>query len=287
MAGDKAILHGCEKNGTRRNAGFVFVRTQAHPEGEVIWFEGGIESSGMYIKYESEEVSAQGIDFKEAYTHYWLAEGVGTESFKWADFAELLTIPQLKKEIDAKDTAIAALTPPPLGIVQIWTGSKIPDGYALCDGTQYRQVDYPELYKVLGNTYNTAANSAGTTQTTTAGYFRIPDLRGRFIVGQSSVDNDYSANAKVGGVKTVALTISQMPSHVHSVDDYYYIERSSSVPSGLSGFESVPDTYGSGKTDRDNNRLLYKTHNTASVGNGLAHENRPPYYTLAYIMRMK
>lgn len=284
VAGDKAILHGCEKNGTRRNAGFVFVRTSAHPEGEVIWFEGGSESAGMYIKYDAEEVSAQGIDFREAYTAYWLAEGVGTESFKWADFTELRTIPQLKRDIDAKDAAIAALSPAPLGMVQVWAGPTLPEGYALCDGAQYRQVDYPELYQVLGGTYNTAKNYTGATQTTTAGYFRLPDLRGRFVVGLSSADSDYGIYGSVGGAKAVALTEQQMPPHVHEFKDYYYIEGS---PGGISGDDPVAKRVGAGRTDSDNTFLWYTKHDTESKGGGTTHENRPPYYTLAYIMRMK
>lgn len=280
LAGDKAILHGCVKNGSKREPGYVFVCTKAHPEGEVLWFEGGTETSGMYIKYEAEKVSAQGIDFDEAYTRYWLAEGIGSESFVWDDFTELHTIPELKKEIDDKDLQIAALTPPPLGIVQIWAGGAIPTGYAICDGSQYRQEDYPELFKVLGTIYNTAPDYADNEQSTTPGYFRIPDLRGRFVVGQSSADSEYSSNAKIGGAKTVTLTKQQMPPHSH---DYEIWERGSRDHNRYSN-----------KSNTDNpDKSKYQTSITGGYPGAKdgdapqAHENRPPFYTLAYIIRMK
>jgi microcystin-dependent protein len=44
---------------------------------------------------------------------------------------------------------------------------------------------------------------------------------------------------------------------------------------------------GSGNSDNDNDYLYYHSHNTYSTGGGQAHENRPPYYALAFIMRVK
>lgn len=271
VAGDKAILLGCEKNGNRRNEGYVFIRTKAHPEGEVLWFEGGAESAGMYVKYKTEMVSAQGINYDKAYTHYWLAEGMGEESFRWRDFTEINTLPQLQKEIDAKEAEIAALTPPPLGVVQIWAGRNLPDNYALCDGAQLRQEDYPELFSVIGTAFNATADHANNPQTTSPGYFRLPDLRGRFIVGESSVDGDYKVKGSTGGEKKHQLTIDEMPSHNHK---YWTWETGGSDRNRFSGRSN---------NDDPNKREF----DTSSAGGNKSHENRPPYYTLAYIMRTK
>jgi microcystin-dependent protein len=82
----------------------------------------------------------------------------------------------------------------------------------------------------------------------------------------------------------VALADTQMPSHSHNVRDYYYPEQ---ITGGISGSEYVGgNQIGSGDTDRDNNYLLYKNHNTDSAGGGQAHENRPPYYVLAFIIKV-
>ena len=65
----------------------------------------------------------------------------------------------------------------PTGTIVMWSGTTIPDGWALCNG------------------------SNGT-----------PDLRDRFVVGAGS---SYSLKA-TGGAATVTLTLSQIPSHSHS-----------------------------------------------------------------------
>lgn len=58
----------------------------------------------------------------------------------------------------------------PVGSILIWAApSAAPDGYLLCDGTNYpNDGTYSTLYSVIGNTYNDAY--------TPSGYFRIPDM---------------------------------------------------------------------------------------------------------------
>lgn len=290
IVGDKAILYGCalESNNTRRGAGYVFLRTNDCPEGEVVYWEGGNVSGGMYLHQENIAVTAQGYDFPQAYIERSLRPGVGAENYSWDGFRQYKTPGQLEQDVATIDAAIARLAPPPLGIVQMWAGANVPAGYELCEGQQLRIDDYPELYAALGTTFNTAPNYAGTAQTTTSGYFRLPDLRGRFIAGYSTVDPEYKGYGRVGGAKTVALTVSQMPQHVHSLKDYYFIEHSNAISKPISGTELAGSNLtGSQKSDNDNNTLLYKTHDTNSTGSGGSHENRPPYYVLAFIMRTK
>lgn len=90
-----------------------------------------------------------------------------------------------------------------------------------------------------------------------------PDLRDRFVVG---VGNSYNVG-DTGGANTVTLTVDQMPAHTHTVRDNY-----NDGGIGASG--------GSGDTGS-----AYTTRTTSSVGGGQSHENRPPYYALAYIMK--
>ncbi|MDR2894242.1 MAG: phage tail protein [Alistipes sp.] len=290
IVGDKAILYGCalESNNTKRGAGYVFLRTKDYPQGEVVYWEGGNVSGGMYLHQENVAVTAQGYDFPQAYTERSLRPGVGNENYSWDGFKVYKTPGQLEQDVATINIALAKLTPAPLGIVQMWAGSSVPSGYELCEGQQLRIADYPELYAALGATFNTAPNYAGTAQTTTSGYFRLPDLRGRFIAGYSTVDGEYNRYGRAGGAKTVAITTSQMPSHTHNVNDYYYIEHNGAVSWGISGKEVAgSNLQGSHSSDSDNNTLLYKTHATTSAGSGLAHENRPPYYVLAFIMKTK
>lgn len=84
LAGDKAILLGCALTGggTQRNEGYVFLRTKEHPEGEVLYWEGGSISGGMYLKQAAIPVQAQGYEYPQAYVERSLAPGVGEENYK-------------------------------------------------------------------------------------------------------------------------------------------------------------------------------------------------------------
>ncbi|MDR0687754.1 MAG: tail fiber protein [Prevotellaceae bacterium] len=98
-----------------------------------------------------------------------------------------------------------------------------------------------------------------------------PNLQGRFIVGyQSSGDADYNSIGKTGGEKTHTLTINEMPSHSHI---YSYTPYSSNKTSNTH--------------DTDHRALESRDEETSYAGGGAAHENRPPYYVLAFIMRVQ
>jgi len=86
-----------------------------------------------------------------------------------------------------------------------------------------------------------------------------PDLRDKFVAGAGS---SYAVG-DTGGEATHVLTIAEMPVHDHV------------VTGGTAG--------GSGHVRRD--ALNNSNHTTNSSGNGSAHENRPPYYALAYMMK--
>ena len=103
---------------------------------------------------------------------------------------------------------------------------------------------------------------------------KTPDLRGRFVVGYASNDGDYNSPGKTGGEKTHRLTVNEMPSHNHNVDisiwgytgkrgDYWEV--------------AAPESYYSHKS----------TLGSSSAGGDQPHENRPPYYALCYVMRVK
>lgn len=288
IAGDRVVLWGCAPNseGTRRGAGYVFIRTKSAPEGEILPWEGGPTTSGMYVKQEAIPVSANNTDYPKAYTRRSLAPGIGEENYKWEGFTDIKSIKELMNENRELRNELAAVQPAPLGIVQMWAGTTVPEGYVLCNGQELRETEYPELRKALGTTFNTALSANGTAYTTQSGYFRVPDLRGRFVVGQHDSDNDYKTPGSGGGSKAVALTKDQLPSHSHTFKDYYFAEAHKKVKGNYDNIETN-SKIGSNDTDYDNNYLQYYKHDTENAGSGQTHENRPPYYVLAYIMRAK
>ena len=82
----------------------------------------------------------------------------------------------------------------PVGSIIMWTGTTIPDTWALCDGTQ-----------------------------------NTPDLRGRFIIGagQGTNLNNRTLNTR-GGYETHTLIVDELPDHKHSASK----KCMSTTPSG-------------------------------------------------------
>lgn len=99
-----------------------------------------------------------------------------------------------------------------------------------------------------------------------------PNLKGRFIVGYDPDDSDYNAirddNGK--GEKKHKLTVDEMPSHQHTYL-HVYEETGSVTHDGYSTIHHIHN----------------ETYNTGNAGGNQSHENRPPYYVLAFIMRKK
>lgn len=99
-----------------------------------------------------------------------------------------------------------------------------------------------------------------------------PNLLDRFIVGAGS---SYSVGA-TGGENYHTLTITEMPSHKHNV-----LSAGGSVNwQPQRGFRTG-DTQ-DGYIDKSANGLDWISY----TGGNQPHENRPPYYSLAYIMKL-
>ena len=104
--------------------------------------------------------------------------------------------------------------------------------------------------------------------------YQTPDLRDRFIVGAGL---SY-APGTTGGENFVTLTVEQMPAHSH--------EAPTAVDPNIdAGHYEVPQVVGTGYTGFE----TYDYINSApvsSTGGGAAHENRPPFYALTFVMRV-
>ena len=144
----------------------------------------------------------------------------------------------------------------PLRLIAMWTGSTIPTGWALCDGG-------------LHNGY------------------RTPDLRDKFVVGSG---NSYSVG-DTGGEATVTLTTAQMPKHKHYVSGPY--DRKGAPDGGSDTRDSIvglnDEQAAAVSYWRGNRSLRYGSEISTNLqctetGSSNSHENRPPYYALAFIM---
>ena len=308
IAGDKCFIYGCEKSGTNYASGYVFLRTTDHPEGEILPFSGGSSSGRVYIN--SQEVSVNAND--KTYSAY-TKRSLSLEPTAYD-----------KKGYNLNEFTYASYSQPLYGEIKIWSGSVdvLPPGYHLCDGMALPISEYQNLYNIIGTMYNNQHIGTHTTYgpgdyyTTSPGYFRVPDLTARFVVGCDSTEmipgDDINENGYLygsqGGLSTYKLTSKQcaLPSHKHSVNcnlgysgtHYHgtFGESNDNSPYGL--YSSVRKHYGShGGMDQDN--YTYRTSsdgghtheisvniNPVEIVNAAeAHENKPPFMVLCYIIR--
>lgn len=144
---------------------------------------------------------------------------------------------------------LETLTSLPIGGIIMWTGTTAPNGWSLCDGTN------------------------GT-----------PNLSGKFILGYESGTNNLN---DVGGSSSVTLSVDEIPAHSHNVTDpghNHQVELKT---------ESMQNVGGEGESvlrDRKSSNKDTKTNLTGitlqETGGSGSHENMPPYYVLAYIMKI-
>lgn len=104
-----------------------------------------------------------------------------------------------------------------------------------------------------------------------------PNLSGRFIVGYDAGDVDYDGIGDTGGFKSVAITGNQLPSKQLNLrksggGNYYNDDGGGGGLTSLKGDSDNSGANGTIKTD--------------PLGNDEPHENRPPYYVLAYIIKL-
>jgi microcystin-dependent protein len=192
----------------------------------------------------------------------------------------------------------------PIGAILPYAGGTTPDGYLLCDGSEVERAKYPDLYDVVGVTFNGSAILLG------AGTFRLPDLRGRFALGKDNMDNggtvpptgggspvdagggtagrvpDVQATILGGaaGLSSVALTLANLPEHSHTLasatQDYQAIAVSTTLdPEATSGLG--PTAPGQAQYIKDSGPVKKLGGVTLGTAVGLMN----PFLAMNYIIR--
>jgi hypothetical protein len=147
----------------------------------------------------------------------------------------------------------------PVGGIIMWSGSSVPIGWALCDGNN------------------------GT-----------PDLTGRFVMGAKKTSYGYLDVGEKGGNEYIYLTAGQLPAHRHlyygddqvegrSGTDLANVNSTTVVYDVPGGYDAKSERSGSGKNYYTSANLPGDKED--GIGKGI--DIRPPYYKLAYIMRVK
>lgn len=213
--------------------------------GELFKFKGGPTQSKVRILETEDSKIFENGETKVVHKERYVTFASGTGEMNWSDFKRVESLKNIQSRIL-----------PPGTNPQLYTGSveSIPTGWQLCDG------------------------SNGT-----------PDLRGRFIVGLHPDDADYNAIGKVGGAKKVTPTGSNASTNVNITVPVTGYGTSGGVIGTVAAGRLI---VGSGVFE---NAEALESLRAAGAGQsvssahthtftGIEHENRPPYYTLAYII---
>jgi len=169
-----------------------------------------------------------------------------------------------------------------LGEIRMFAGTYAPRGWAFCNGQLMDISQNAALFSLLGTTYG------GDGRTT----FGLPDLRGRAAIhfGNGPGLNNYRQGQR-GGAETITLAEAQMPSHAHTVSaevKAVNVGGNQSTPGGhtwAADPRGATNIYSDATPDTDMN--AGSVAGTAqNAGGSQAHENRPPYLAINFIISL-
>jgi microcystin-dependent protein len=160
------------------------------------------------------------------------------------------------------------------GLIVLYAGATVPDGWLPCDGSAVLREQYSALFDRIGTMYGT-----GDGVTT----FALPDLDGRLLVGLNEGDSDFNALGKTGGAASVTLSKSQVPNasgqfNMHDSANRTAVHTVSGVfTSSLNAPNHRVGYYNTGASS-----IIYSNLNLGFGGG--SHENRMPSIVLQYII---
>jgi len=167
----------------------------------------------------------------------------------------------------------------PAGSLVMWCGlyDSIPTGWLLCDGSEINRTTYADLFSAMGTQF-------GSTGATT---FTLPLFQNIFPRSPASS----TSCGATGGSDTVSLTEAELASHSHtaSVTDPGH-NHTSERWTGTASYNASLDRASSGvrydNTPPTGTSTTGVTVANDNTGSGTAHENKPAYLEVLYIVKI-
>lgn len=252
LAGNYAIISGCEKMGSNISNGVVYIN------GEILEFRGGTLSANVIIKQDTENRIFEDGSSKQVIAKRYATFGSSTpdKTYAWANFKPVFPTTEIASFKKSLEDRIKALenkkSAVPIGLIAIWgkpASEPIPEGWQ-----------------------------------------EYEPLRGRMPIGHDPdyfYDDDYgyldydpedyklSEINATGGKRYHQLKKKEIPAHSHGYWDIYHSERWGSVP--------IPGGTGTGSSDNDNKGYqMHRMSDENTDANG-SHNNMPPYRVIRFI----
>lgn len=111
---------------------------------------------------------------------------------------------------DISDKIFQIGTDTPIGSGCLWFGQidSIPFNYLPMDGRELNKIDYPDLFNIIGYTYGGSDDT-----------FNLPNVAGRVIIHPDG-STGFESLGDLGGSKTTALALANIPSHNHTIGSH-------------------------------------------------------------------
>lgn len=192
------------------------------------------------------------------------------------------TFPNLNAPVTATPAQLNSAVP--TGFIGMWSGSlaTIPLGWGLCDGSAGRPDLRDRFIVGAGNTY--IIGTTGGANTVVLAESNIP-----------SHNHTFSGSGSASSAGAHNHTLSD-PSHTHNIqrqNDGIYTGGGNGLPGTIAnGSQTISGVISGSFTGitiagvGDHSHSITVSGVVGSTGGGVAHENRPPYYALAFIIKL-
>jgi len=163
---------------------------------------------------------------------------------------------------------------PFLAEIIMFGGNFAPRGWAFCDGQLLPISQYSALFSILGTTFG------GDGRTT----FALPDMRGRVPVhpGNGPGLTDRRLGQKSGS-ETVTLTVSQIPSHNHTIGATEEDGNTNEANNHILANSQV-NMYYNGEPEGG---IALRSNSVRNTGGGQSHNNMQPFLCVNFIIALQ
>ncbi len=159
-----------------------------------------------------------------------------------------------------------------IGMIKIFAGNYAPKGYYFCAGQTLSIAQNQALFAILGITYGGDGIQN----------FKLPDLRGRSVVGVGAGPGlTQRVLGEVGGTENVTLTVGQIPPHTHT---YNALSGNREAPSPEGNFLGTAAGNFYSQQDPGDKLLPMNAGAISLAGGNQPHNNMQPFLSINYII---